>query len=160
MTRTAMVIVASTRAASGVYEDTSGKLLTEWLRIRGFSAPDPVIVADAEMPEFLPKLLADKHKLPQVLLCTGGTGLAEDDMTVDALAPLLERTLPGIVQKFYTVGVENTPLAVCSRAIAGVIHKTFIMALPGSVGACRDGITTLEPLLEPLCDMLEGTHVH
>ena len=54
MTRTAMVIVASTRAASGVYEDTSGKLLTEWLRIRGFSAPDPVIVADAEMPEFLP----------------------------------------------------------------------------------------------------------
>lgn len=67
---TALVIVASTRAAAGVYEDRSGPILVSWLRAKDFDTPDPVIVADADLPAFL-----DELKFPQVVLISGGTGL-------------------------------------------------------------------------------------
>ncbi len=158
MTRTAEVIVASTRAAAGMRNDISGRILADWLVQEGFDVGDPVIIADKEIPDFIQSYVSGN--LPRVVLFTGGTGLSPDDLTVDSLAPKLQRQLPGVIQQFYTIGNKNTPLAVCSRAIAGTINQTFIMALPGSPAACRDGITTLTPIIHPICDMLEGIHAH
>lgn len=157
MNRTGLVIVASTRASAGIYEDRSGPIAVEFLRGLGFDTPDPIVVPDADIRAAVDKAFA---QAPHVILTSGGTGITADDRTVEAVAPHLERQLPGIVQEFWRVGAENIATAVVSRAVAGVTDKTFAMTLPGSTGGVKDGCAVLKPLLVPIIDMLEGVHEH
>lgn len=155
--RTGLVIVASTRAAAGTYPDRSGPLAVEFLRGLGLDTPDARVVADADIPAAVAQALAEG---PSVLITSGGTGVTPDDRTVDTIAPHLDRELPGIVHAFFTRGLESTPTAVISRAVAGLAGRTFVMTLPGSTGGVRDGCAVLEPLLPHLLDQLEGHHDH
>ena len=155
--RTAIVIVASTRAAAGIYEDRSGPIAVEFLRRKGFKCPDARIVADAEIAAAVAAAFAEK---PAVILTSGGTGLTHDDRTVEAVAPHITRELPGIAVAFWQKGLETVPTAVASRAIAGVNDSTFAMTLPGSTGGVKDGCAGLEELIVPIVDMLEGKHEH
>lgn len=158
--RTALVVVGSTRAAAGVYVDRSGAVLVEWLRGRGFTVPEAWIVADADLPHVLSALLNDRAGLPDVLLVSGGTGLTPDDRTPEILTPFLDKEIPGIVHAFWNKGLESVPTAVLSRAVAGTVGSTFVMALPGSTGAARDAAAVLEPLLDHLLATLKGHHDH
>lgn len=160
MSRTALVIVASTRAAAGEYEDRSGPIAVEFLREQGFDTPAALVVADAAMPEVLGKLLAAPAELPDVLLTSGGTGLSPDDRTVEVVRPHLDRELPGIVHAFWDLGRAKIATAVLSRAVAGTIGRTFVMTLPGSTGGVRDGVATLAPILNHITEQLEGNHGH
>lgn len=157
--RTGLVIVSSTRASQGVYEDKSGPIAVEFLRSQGYETPDPVVVADADLQEYVDKLFTSGD-LPNVVLTSGGTGLTPDDRTVEAVTPYIEREIPGIVHAFWNEGVKNIPTAVVSRAVAGVTGQTFVMTLPGSRGGVKDGCTVLEPLLVHISSMLEGKHGH
>lgn len=160
MSRTALVIVASTRAAEGTYEDRSGPVAVEFLRGKGFRTPDPLVVPDAEIEAVIAARFADPATLPNVVLTSGGTGLSPDDRTVEAVQPFVERELPGIVHAFWEEGRKSIPTAVVSRAVAGVVGRTFVMTLPGSVGGVQDGCTVLEQIIVPVIDMLEGVHEH
>lgn len=157
MTRTGIVLVASTRAARGQYADRSGPILVDFLRAQGVDTPGARVVADAEIDAAVRRALAEG---PSVLLTSGGTGVTPDDRTVDVLAPLLDRELPGIVHAFYDRGRAAVPTAVLSRAVAGIAGRTFVMTLPGSTGGARDGAAVLEPILTHLLDQLEGNHEH
>ncbi len=156
MTRRALVIVASTRAAAGEYEDRSGPILVNFLREQGFDTLEPVVVADADIDAALSRAFADA---PSVILTSGGTGITPDDRTVEALTPHLERELPGLAHAFYAHSV-GIPTAALSRTVAGVSHKTFAMALPGSTGAAKDGCVVLEPVLHHIINQLEGINEH
>ena len=155
--RTAIVIVASTRAAAGIYDDRSGPIAVEFLRRKGFDCPDARIVPDADISAAVAAAFAEK---PAVILTSGGTGLTHDDRTVEAVAPHITRELPGIAVAFWQKGLETVPTAVASRAIAGVNDSTFAMTLPGSTGGVKDGCAVLEELIVPIVDMLEGKHEH
>lgn len=155
----ALVIVSSTRASKGIYTDKSGPILVQWLREKGFDTPQATIVADANMPAFFADLVAAGN-LPAVILTSGGTGLNSDDQTVEAVQPYLDKEIPGIMHAFWTLGLTNTPAAVLSRGIAGVIGSTFVMTLPGSVGAVTDGIATLDRLLLHIVRQLQDYHDH
>lgn len=157
-TRNAIVIVSSTRAARGEYQDLTGPVLVDWLRDRGFDTPDPKIVADTDIASAVDAVLTAEH-LPNVLITTGGTGLSADDLTVEAVQPHLERELPGIVQAFFMRGLEAVPTAVMSRAVAGSVKYCFVMTLPGSRGAIKDGIAVLDPILDHLVEVLERGRV-
>ena len=159
MSRTGLVIVASTRAAAGIYEDQSGPIAVDFLRSKGFDTPNPLVVPDAEIQTVIDEVFAFAH-IPNVILTSGGTGLTEDDRTVEAVRPHIERELPGVVQAFWKEGMKNIPTAVVSRAVAGVTGKTFIMTLPGSRGGVKDGCAVLNDLVVPIVDMLEGVHEH
>lgn len=159
MSVTAQVVVSSTRAAAGEYTDRSGVLLVEWLRGRGVSVPDARVVADVDLPGVLAEVLGEVGR-PDVVLISGGTGLTPDDRTPELLTPYLDRELPGIVHAFWTRGMESVPTAVLSRAVAGTVGATFVMALPGSTGAARDVAAVLDPLLDHLVSMLKGHHDH
>lgn len=159
MSRTALVIVSSTRAAAGIYEDRSGPIAVEFLRAKGFDTPDPLVVPDAEIRTAIDEVFSSAN-IPNVILTSGGTGVAEDDRTVEAVRPHIERELPGVVQAFWNEGLKNIPTAVVSRAVAGVTDRTFIMTLPGSRGGVKDGCTVLNDLVVPIVDMLEGVHEH
>lgn len=156
MTRRALVIVASTRAAAGEYEDRSGPILVNFLREQGFDTPEPVVVADADIDSALATAFADA---PSVILTSGGTGISPDDRTVEALTPHLERDLPGLAHAFYARSA-GIPTAALSRTVAGVTESTFAMALPGSTGAAKDGCAVLQPVLHHIINQLEGIHEH
>ena len=136
--RTGLVIVASTRAAAGEYEDRSGVLAVEWLRERGIETPDALIVADADVPAVVEQLFTRAggagvtgagaaipafDALPDVVLTSGGTGVSPSDVTVDAVERFLTRPLPGIAAEFFRVGAAKVPTAVLSRCVAGVVDR-------------------------------------
>lgn len=153
MTRPAAVLVASTRAAAGLYEDRTGPVIVEWLRARGFEVAGPVVVSDAAIAESLVELLA-QH--PDLLLTTGGTGVSPDDRTPEATRALLDMELPGLPEEVRRRGAEVTPAAILSRAVAGVAGRTLVMNLPGSTGGVRDGLAVLDDVLTHLLDQISG----
>lgn len=154
MPRTAVVIVASTRAAAGVALDRTGPVIASWLAERGFDAVGPVVVADGvPVADALQRALAGH---PSVIVTTGGTGVSPSDGTPEATAPLLDRELPGFMEELRRRGTESTPTALLSRGVAGVAGSTFIVNLPGSTGGVRDGLAVLGDVLEHVLDQLAG----
>lgn len=159
--RTGLVVVASTRAAAGDYEDRSGPVAVDFLRSKGLVVPKPLVVADADIETTIDEIFArPEGARPVVLLTSGGTGITADDRTVEAVDKHLTRPLPGVVQAFFTRGMESVPTAVLSRAVAGVAGSTFAMTLPGSRGGVKDGCAVLDELLDHILNLLEGHSDH
>ena len=164
---TALVIVASTRAAAGEYADRTGPVLVNWLRGRGLTVPDAAVVADADIPAYLDELFGEQADpdataaTPTIVLTTGGTGISPTDVTVAAVRPLLTHELPGLMTAVHLKGLENgIPTALLSGGAAGTVGRTFVMTLPGSTGGVKDGIAVLDPVLDHLIDQLEGAGDH
>jgi molybdenum cofactor synthesis domain-containing protein len=142
----ARVIVASNRAAAGVYADTSGPLLVAGLRDLGCEVDrDPVVVPDGEpVARALRTALAEGI---EVVLTSGGTGLTPTDRTPEATRPLLDFEVPGIAEAIRAYSRDNVPTAALSRGLAGVAGRTLVVNLPGSTGGARDGLAVLGPIL-------------
>ncbi|WP_051470743.1 MogA/MoaB family molybdenum cofactor biosynthesis protein [Arthrobacter sp. 35/47] len=156
--RTAALIIASTRAAAGVYQDECAPLIQRWLVGKGYAVQRAEVVPDGPaVQDALEQCLKGK---PAVLITSGGTGLSEDDVTPDLTEPFLTRSLPGIMEALRRAGAEKTPMAALSRGHAGVSGRTFVINLPGSPGAVQDGLAVLDPILDHICAQLEGNHEH
>ncbi|WP_372699982.1 molybdenum cofactor biosynthesis protein B [Arthrobacter sp. JSM 101049] len=156
--RHAAVLIASTRAATGVYTDRSAPVVTEWLTGHGFAVGAPTIVPDGEaVGTALRRLLQAE---PAVIITSGGTGLSPDDSTPEMTEPLLDRQIPGIMEAIRAAGRAKTPHAALSRGHAGTAGRTFIVNLPGSPGGVADALAVLDPLIGHLCEQIEGGHGH
>jgi molybdenum cofactor synthesis domain-containing protein len=83
----------------------------------------------------------------QLVLTTGGTGLAPRDVTPEATREVLDRDAPGIAQAIRADSISKTPHGLLSRGLAGVAGATLVVNLPGSPGGCRDGFAVLQPAL-------------
>ena len=155
--KTAQVIIASTRAAAGIYEDEAGPELVSWLRAKGYATPNAIVVADHDLQATISQVLADEQRaLPDVIITSGGTGISPTDQTVDVISDMLEMQLPHIMTAILLEGFKHTPHASLSRGIAGVVGETFIATLPGSLGGVNDGITVLDEILDHVVEQLRG----
>lgn len=142
----ALVVVASNRAADGVYEDRGGPVLAEGLAGLGFKVAAPQVVHDG--PPVEAALRAAVAAGYELVLTTGGTGLSPTDRTPEATAAVLEREVPGIAEALRADGISRgVPTAVLSRGLAGQAGATLIVNVAGSPGACRDAIAVLGPVL-------------
>jgi molybdenum cofactor synthesis domain-containing protein len=150
----AAVITVSTRAAAGLYDDLTGPVIADWCRARGFVVNE-IVTPDSRVADAVQSLLVGR---PDLLITTGGTGIAPDDSTPDAVRPLLSRELPGYGEELRRRGSANTPHALLSRALAGVAGPTLVVCLPGSAGGVRDGLDLLDGILDHVLDQLRGGH--
>jgi molybdenum cofactor synthesis domain-containing protein len=156
VTLRAGVVVASNRAATGVYEDATGPLIVDWLTRLGFEAPPPVVVRDGTpVGEAIEAAVADGAR---VVLTTGGTGLTPTDRTPEVTRPLLDREVPGLAEAIRATGVaKGVPTAVLSRGVAGVSGTCLVVNLPGSRGGVKDALAVLEPVLVHALEQIVGS---
>jgi molybdenum cofactor synthesis domain-containing protein len=152
----AAVVVASNRAAAGVYEDATGPILVEFLRSLDFAVGGPVVVPDGPpVGEAIAAAAADGAR---VVLTTGGTGLTPTDRTPEETRKLLDFEVPGIGEAIRAYGAaKGIPAAALSRGTAGVIGHCLVVNLPGSRGGVKDGLEVLAPILEHAVEQIVGS---
>lgn len=154
--RRAAVITLSDRAAAGVYDDASGAYLADELRRAGADVVATAVLADDE-DAIAGKLagLASREK-PDLILTTGGTGIAPRDATPEAIRRLGGREIPGIGELLRQDGARFTPNSWTSRSLAAVVGGALLIALPGSPRAVGQGLACLLPLLPHMFDTIAG----
>ena len=121
-------------------DDRSGDTLVERLKIAGHVLVDRAIVKDEV--DLIAGKLREWIDNPEIdaVITTGGTGVTGRDVTPEALARVWEKDIPGFGELFRWISYQKIKTStVQSRACAGVANGTYLFALPGSTGACRDG---------------------
>ncbi len=152
----ATVVVASNRAAAGVYDDTTGPLIVEALRELGFDCGEPDVQPDGEPVG--EAVAAAVTAGARVVLTTGGTGLTPTDRTPEVTRPLLDREVPGLAEAIRAAGVaKGVPTAVLSRGLAGVAGSCLVVNLPGSRGGVKDALDVLRPVLVHAAEQIVGS---
>lgn len=142
------VLTISDRAGRGESDDRSGPALAEFVRDHLGSVQDARIVPDEI--EDIRRAILDwcRHDHPMdLVLSTGGTGLAPRDRTPEAVSAMFDKPAPNLMELARLRCLEKTPLTFLSRGVAGVIGRTLVLTLPGSP---RGAIETLEALLDIL----------
>jgi molybdenum cofactor synthesis domain-containing protein len=142
-TITAVVLTISDSAARGAREDLSGPAVVA--ELQGLPVE---IIATEILPDEREQIAARlrhyaDNGLAQLIVTTGGTGLAPRDVTPEATKDVLEREAPGLGELMRLESLKITPLAALSRAVCGVRGRTLIVNLPGSVRGARENLAAI-----------------
>ncbi len=140
----AAVLTVSDRVSRGEADDTSGDLLAELLAADGYRVERRVVADEAAQ---IAATIEELAAAAEIVLTTGGTGLAPRDVTPEATRTVLQREAPGIAEALRADSIAKTPHGLLSRGVAGVVSGALVVNLPGSPGGCRDGYAILQPAL-------------
>jgi molybdopterin adenylyltransferase len=150
----AAVITLSDKASAGLRSDASGPLLCELLLALGAEVPEPYVIPDDQAG--IESLLASLADSGDLVLTTGGTGLAPRDHTPEATLAVADRLAPGFAEAMRAASLSVTPHAMLSRATSAVRKQTLIINMPGSPRACREHFAVIAPALNHAVETLRG----
>ncbi len=150
------LLTMSDKGARGEREDESGRVLRDMAEaLPGEVVFYEVIPDDARLIEKKLCELADAGRA-DLILTTGGTGLAPRDVTPEATRAVIEREVPGMAEAMRAASMAKTPHAMISRAVCGVRKQTLIVNLPGSPRGVRENLAVLLPGLPHALDKVRG----
>lgn len=150
------ILTISDKGAAGQREDLSGPAIKEMLAslnaeiVATEIIPDERILIAERLMHYADKTCCD------LILTTGGTGFSPRDVTPEATLEVIDRLVPGIPEAMRAASLDKTPMAMISRAAAGIRGKTLIINLPGSVKAVRENLAVILPVLPHTIDILRG----
>jgi molybdenum cofactor synthesis domain-containing protein len=155
----AAVLVISDSVAAGKKEDKAGRAIAEGLKRHGIHTFATSVIPD-EPDQIAAQVKAWAAEEPDFILTTGGTGLSPRDRTPEAIAPILDREVPGIMEAARAYGQERVPLAIMSRGIAGMIGRTLVITLPGSKRGATETMDALFPLVLHVVKVQDKSYRH
>jgi molybdopterin adenylyltransferase len=150
------ILTASDKGAAGLREDLGAKLIEQIFLDFGWRISSYRMVPDDQ--QTIAKTLismADREGL-DLILTTGGTGFSQRDVTPEATRSVIQREAPGICEAMRAAGLEKTPRAILSRAIAGIRNKTLIINLPGSPKGIKESLASVMEALPHGLEILTG----
>ena len=152
----AAVICASDRCFQGLREDASSPIIAEMLTGQGYEATATIVLPDEyEALRMTMARIADEGSA-DLIVTTGGTGLAPRDVTPEATVAVIDRAVPGSPEAMRAESMKITPHGMLSRGIAGIRKRTLIINLPGSPKAARENLSCILPALDHALLMLTG----
>ncbi len=151
----AAVVVCSDSISKGEKEDSSGKAIIEKLKSFGIETMVYEVIPD-DFDAIQQKAKSLCNDDVSLLVFTGGTGLSPRDVTPDAVAPLLQKPVEGIMETARRYGQERMPYAMLSRGVAGFIKDTFVLTLPGSVKGAMESMEAVFPQVLHLFKVRKG----
>jgi len=149
------IITCSDSVSKGLNADKSGDVIAKRLEKYGLKAAVREAIADEfDLIQATAKRLIEQGC--QLILFTGGTGLSPRDVTPDAISPLIERDVPGLMEAARDYGQQRTPYAMLSRGVAGFAKDSLIITLPGSPRGAEETMDAVFPYILHVFRVKEG----
>ncbi len=149
------VVVCSDSVAAGTKQDFAGKAVIKILQENGLNTSSYTIIPD-DFDTIQNKAKELSTGGLNILIFTGGTGLYKRDVTPQAIEPLIDRHIPGIMEAARSYGQERTPYAMLSRGVSGFINNTLVLTLPGSTRGAEETMDALFPYIIHIFHVAEG----
>ncbi len=153
------ILTISDKGSRGERADTSGNAIAELVGKSGDVIRREIIPDERDQISAKLSAWADSAEI-DLILTTGGTGLAERDVTPEATLDIADRIVPGIAEAMRSAGMQQTPKAMLSRAVAVVRKRALILNLPGSEKAVRENLGAVIDQLPHAVDLLRGQTEH